>query len=147
MGTLQMLLVAVLAIWLAFHRFGPAKSVMHSRRRTLTESAQSVGNLQYRLRDGGAIVGNYLEYVNSQLRRRYGSLLRVDDTAMLAQRSGMTEEEVRENLHRVKELMSRRRVSSAEASRSIRWLCRLMQGLSGNRTGTPTKSVEGSASG
>ncbi len=141
MGTLQMLLVAVLAIWMAFHRFGPAKYVMHSRRRTLTESAQSVGNLQYRLRDGGTIVANYLEYMNSQLRRRYGSLLRVDDTAALARRSGMEEQEVSQNLQRAKELVSRRRVSSAEASRSIRWLCRLMQGLSGIRTATPTKAA------
>lgn len=146
MGTLQMLLVAVLAIWLAFHRFGPAKYVMHSRRRTLTESAQSVGNLQYRLRDKGTIVGHYLEYMNSQLRRRYGSLLRVDDMPALARRSGMAEEEVRENLQRAKELVSRRSVSSAEASRSIRWLCRLMQGLNGIRTGTPTKSAEDATS-
>jgi hypothetical protein len=142
MGTLQMLLVAVLAIWMSFHRFGPAKYVMDSRRRTLTESAQSVGNLQYRLRDGGTIVGNYLEYMNSQLRRRFGSLLRVDDTAALARRSGMEEQEVRENLQKAKELVSRRRVSSAEAARSIRWLSRLMQGLNGIRTGTPTKSAE-----
>ncbi len=142
MGTLQLLLVTVLAIWMAFHRFGPAKYVTNSRRRTLTESAQSVGNLQYRLRDGGTIVGNYLEYMNSQLRRRYGSLLRVDDTTALARRSGMEEQEVRENLQRAKELVSRRRVSSSEASRSIRWLCRLMQGLSGIRTATPTKSAE-----
>lgn len=146
LGTLQLLLLAVLAIWLAFHRFGPAKYVIQSRRRTLTESAQSVGNLQYRLRDGGTIVGNYLEYLNSQLRRRYGSLVRVDDPISLARRSGMTEEEVRENLHRAQQLVSRPRVTSAEASRSIRWLCRLMQGLNGNRTVASAASPENTKS-
>jgi hypothetical protein len=54
----------------------------------------------------------------------------------------MEEQEVRENLQKAKELVSRRRVSSAEAARSIRWLSRLMQGLNGIRTGTPTKSAE-----
>ena len=55
-GTLQLVLVAVLGIWLAFYRFGPAQDVSTLQRRSLTESAQAVGNLQYRLNDGGAVI-------------------------------------------------------------------------------------------
>ena len=73
-GTLQLVLVAVLGIWLAFYRFGPAEDVSTLQRRSLTESAQAVGNLQYRLNDGGAVIRSYLEYIRSQLRRRYGSI-------------------------------------------------------------------------
>lgn len=97
-GTLQLVLVAVLGIWLAFYRFGPAQEVSTLQRRSLTESARAVGNLQYRLNDGGAVIRSYLEYIRSQLRRRYGSIVRLDQPEALAQRTGMNVAEVRDRL-------------------------------------------------
>lgn len=132
-GTLQLLLVAVLGIWMAFHRFGPATDVSNAQRRTLTESAQAVGNLQYRLRDGGVVVRGYLEYMNSHLRRRYGSQLRLDQSAILAARAGMDPEEVQRNLMEAQQMAGSSQLTSARAASSIRWLARLQQRLSGNR--------------
>jgi hypothetical protein len=131
-GTLQLLLVAVLGIWMAFHRFGPATEVTNTQRRTLTESAQAVGNLQYRLRDGGVVVRGYLEYMSSHLRRRYGSQLRMDQADQIAGRAGMDPEEVRRNLAEAQQMAVSTQLSSARAAASIRWLAKLQQRLSGN---------------
>jgi hypothetical protein len=118
---------------MAFHRFGPATDVSNAQRRTLTESAQAVGNLQYRLRDGGVVVRGYLEYMNSHLRRRYGSQLRLDQSAILAARAGMDPEEVQRNLMEAQQMAGSSQLTSARAASSIRWLARLQQRLSGNR--------------
>ena len=132
-GTLQLVLVAVLGIWLAFYRFGPAEDVSTLQRRSLTESAQAVGNLQYRLNDGGAVIRSYLEYIRSQLRRRYGGLVRLDQPESLAQRAGMNPDEVRTRLAEAQTLAETAGLSSESAASSLRWLTALQQRLSGNR--------------
>lgn len=133
-GTLQLLLVAVLGIWMAFHRFGPAQDVTTVHRRSLSESAQAVGNLQYRLNDGGAVVRSYLDYMSSQMRRRYGSFLRLDQADQLANRSGMDVEEVRTNLREAQIMAESSQLSPAKAAGMLRWLARLQQRLAGNRS-------------
>ncbi len=132
-GTLQLVLVAVLGIWLAFYRFGPAEDVSTLQRRSLTESAQAVGNLQYRLQDGGAVIRGYLEYIRSQLRRRYGSLVRLDQPEALASRAGMDVEEVRTRLAEAQSLAESVSLSPEKTASSIRWLALLQQRLSGIR--------------
>lgn len=132
-GTLQLLLVAILAVWMAFHRFGPAAEVTSVQRRSLIESAQAVGNLQYRLNDGGAVVRGYLEYISSQLRRRYGSFLRLDQHELIANRSGMDADEVRTQLREAQLMAESSHVSAARAASMLRWLARLQQRLSGSR--------------
>jgi len=132
-GTLQLLLVAILGIWMAFHRFGPALYVTNSQRRSLTESAQAVGNLQYRLSDGGIVVRSYLDYMTSRLRRRYGSLLRLDQPEQIANRAGMDVEEVRAQLHEAHLMAESGQLSSAKTAAMLRWLARLQQRLEGIR--------------
>ena len=132
-GTLQLLLVAILGIWMAFHRFGPALYVTNSQRRSLTESAQAVGNLQYRLSDGGIVVRSYLDYMTSRLRRRYGSLLRLDQPEQIANRAGMDVEEVRAQLHEAHLMAESGQLPSAKAAAMLRWLARLQQRLEGIR--------------
>jgi hypothetical protein len=132
-GTLQLLLVAILGIWMAFHRFGPALFVTNSQRRSLTESAQAVGNLQYRLSDGGTVVRSYLDYMTSRLRRRYGSLLRLDQPEQIANRAGMDVEEVRAQLHEAHLMAESGQLPSAKAAAMLRWLARLQQRLEGIR--------------
>jgi hypothetical protein len=132
-GTLQLLLVAILGIWMAFHRFGPALYVTNSQRRSLTESAQAVGNLQYRLSDGGTVVRSYLDYMTSRLRRRYGSLLRLDQPEQIANRAGMDVEEVRAQLHEAHLMAESGQLPSAKAAAMLRWLARLQQRLEGIR--------------
>ena len=132
-GTLQLLLVAILGIWMAFHRFGPALYVTNSQRRSLTESAQAVGNLQYRLSDGGTVVRSYLDYMTSRLRRRYGSLLRLDQPEQIANRAGMDVEEVRAQLHEAHLMAESGQLPSAKAAAMLRWLAKLQQRLEGIR--------------
>jgi len=132
-GTLQLMLVAVLGIWMAFHRFGPAVDITTTQRRSLTESAQAVGNLQYRLRDGGAAVRGYLDYMRSQLRRRFGSLLRLDQPEAIASRAGMDPAEVREKLKEAGMMAESSQLPAAKAAAMLRWLSLLHQRLSGNR--------------
>ena len=132
-GTLQLLLVAILGIWMAFHRFGPALYVTNSQRRSLRESAQAVGNLQYRLRDGGIVVRGYLDYMTSRLRRRYGSLLRLDQPEQIASRAGMDVDEVRAQLHEAHLMAESGQLSSAKTAAMLRWLAKLQQRLEGIR--------------
>ncbi len=133
LATLQILLVAVLGVWLSFYRFGPARNRMTDQRRALSESAEAVGNLQYQLNDGGTVVRGYLEYVSNQLRRRHGSLVRLDDTEGLVARTGMSADEIRRELADIRTLASAERVAPVSAARAVRWLCRLQQRLSGIR--------------
>ncbi len=132
-GTLQLVLVAVLGIWLAFYRFGPAQDVSTLQRRSLTESAQAVGNLQYRLNDGGAVIRSYLDYIRSQLRRRYGSIVRLDQPEALAHRAGMDVDEVRERLAEAQALSETVQLSPDKTASTLRWLAILQHRLSGTR--------------
>jgi hypothetical protein len=132
-GTLQLLLVAVLGIWLAFYRFGPAQEVSTLQRRSLTESAQAVGNLQYRLNDGGAVIRGYLEYIRSQLRRRYGSIVRLDQPEALANRAGMNVDEVRDRLAEAQMLAESVQLSPDKTAACLRWLAAFQHRLSGSR--------------
>lgn len=132
-GTLQLVLVAVLGIWLAFYRFGPAQDVSTLQRRSLTESAQAVGNLQYRLNDGGAVIRSYLEYIRSQLRRRYGSMARLDQPETLATRAGMNVDEVRTRLAEAQALAETSGLSREKTAASLRWLAEFQRRLTGIR--------------
>lgn len=124
-ATLQLLLAAVLGIWLAFHRFGPAEFVGSLQRRSLADSAVAVGNLQYRIRDGGFAVASYLEYIRSRIRGRFGSSLNANDAAAIAARSGLPHQEIREQFQEAKELSEAPQVSASKAAAMIRWLAKL----------------------
>ncbi|MFO0250287.1 MAG: DUF4350 domain-containing protein [Planctomyces sp.] len=128
-GTLQLLLVAILSIWLAFHRFGPTLAAQVAPRRSLTESAEAIGNLQYRLPDGGPLVGSYLGYLQGLLRKRFGAQLRLDDAAALARRTGLDVDLIRTELGRAMKLAGQPRTTIAAAASMVRWLCRLQSRL------------------
>ncbi|MFN9721196.1 MAG: DUF4350 domain-containing protein [Planctomycetota bacterium] len=132
-GMLQLLLVTVLSIWMSFHRFGPAQDVATQQRRSLTESAEAVGNLQYRLRDGGGVIRGYLEYMRSQLRRRYGSLLRLEQPDQIANRSNLSAQEVQDQLTEAHRLARTPELSQARTAAMLRWLSGVQQRLSGKR--------------
>lgn len=128
-GTLQLMLLAVLVLWFGFHRFGPAIATETIQRRSLTDSAKAVGNLQYRLQDGGAVVKNYLEYIRSQLRRRYGPGVQLEQTEAIAIRAGMRPDEVRIQLEEAHRVAAAPAVSSSRAAASLRWLAELQSRL------------------
>lgn len=130
-GSLQLILLAVLAMWYGFHRFGPAIKSSGLHRRTLTDSARAVGSLQYRLQDGGAVVKNYLDYIRGQPGRRSGNTLRLEQPEVLAARTGMDAAEVARELQNAAALARTSAVSSSQAAASVRWLASLQNRLSG----------------
>lgn len=131
-GTLQLLLVAVLGIWLAFYRFGPASETVHVNRRSLRESAEAVGNLQYRLSDGAVAVRSYMDFLRSQLRRRFGSSVRLEDPKSIADKARLEVDEVTASLREATRLANTTKLSASGAAGSIRWLSRLQLRLFGN---------------
>lgn len=140
-GTLQLVLLAVLGGWYGFHRFGPARQVPSAQRRNLTDSAIAVGNLQSRLSDGGPVIHQYLEYVTHQLRRRYGRSLRLDDADDLAPHCGLPADRLRSQLARADDLQNSRAVSPAHTAGCIRWLARLKQRLV-DKSGSGSDNIE-----
>lgn len=134
-GTLQLILAAALSLWLGFHRFGPAEQDLRLHRRSLTETARAVGNLQYRSGDGGALVSARLDYLRGQLRRRYGSVVSLENRASLTRLSGLTSEEVSAQLNLAERQSSHPRLPVTQAAVTIRWLSQLQQALLGSIPG------------
>lgn len=134
-GTLQLILAAALALWLGFHRFGPAEPDLRLQRRSLTETACAVGNLQYRSSDGGALVSARLDYLQGQLRRRYGSAVSLQNRASLTRLSGLTADEVSSRLNLAERQSSHPRLPVSDAAVTIRWLSQLQQAVLGSLPG------------
>lgn len=132
-GTLQLVLLAVLAGWYGFHRFGPARPDTAGERRTLTESAAAVGNLFFRTHSGGEAVSCYLDYVRSQIQETFGSSVRLEDVQAIARRSGLNAAEVRERIDQAMVLSGARSTSPQQAADAIRGLADVMKRLSGAR--------------
>lgn len=132
-GTLQLITIAVLAGWFGFHQFGPPRRSNSSQRRSLSESAAAVGNLQFRTNSGGEAVLRYLAYFKMRLQRIFGRSIGVEDTAAIAMRANMNEEQVTEILGAASRLAHRseRPTSNSEAAKCIRELSQILQRLSG----------------
>ncbi|MBL8816409.1 MAG: hypothetical protein JNL58_10280 [Planctomyces sp.] len=133
-GSLQLVLLAILAGWIGFHRFGPAVVNEVTQRRSLTESAIAVGNLQFRQQDGGAAIRSQLDYLRSQLRRRYGPNVRLEQPEALSSRTGLPAEEIAMKLKEAEQLAASLKVPSAQAAAMIRWLSELHARLSRTRS-------------
>lgn len=130
-GSLQLLMLGLLIAWFGFHRFGPAIQKENRTRKNMIDSAVAVGNLQYRSPDCGVVVGRYLEYMQSHLRKRYGNSVQLTDHAAIAQRSGMNVAELSEKLiHAQAMAQSSQQVSSQDAAKVIHWLSVLHNRLS-----------------
>ncbi|MEZ6124780.1 MAG: DUF4350 domain-containing protein [Planctomycetaceae bacterium] len=134
-GTLQLITIAVLAGWFGFHRFGPPRHVNTFQRRSLTESATAVGNLQFRTSSGLEVLARYLEYFRTQVQRTVGATVHLDQTRIIAVRAGLTEDDVSAGIQRAISLCRREVVSSAEAASAIRQLSVILNRLTGHRAG------------
>ncbi len=139
-GTLQLILAAALSLWLGFHRFGPAEQDLRLHRRSLTETARAVGNLQYRSGDGGALVSARMDYLRGQLRRRFGSAVSLENRASLTRLSGLTSEEVASQLSQAERQSRHPRLPVSQAAPTIRWLGQLQQALLGSIPGRRPRS-------
>ncbi|GEM_PF-319128 len=132
-GTLQLLTVAVLAGWLGFHRFGPAKRDNRFRRRSLTESASAIGNLYFRTQSGAEVVHSYLEYVKSHLQRMFGNGVRIDSSQAIATRTGLEANEVKRRVDNAIRLSGTKSTSAAQAASAVRDLSEILGRLTGTR--------------
>ena len=132
-GTLQLITIAILAGWFGFHRFGPPKRVTTFERRSLTESAMAVGNLHFRTSSGGEAVHCYLEYMKTQMLQKFGSSMRLDNTKMIALRSGLAPNDVHQRIVNASSLDGARSTTASQAASAIRDLSELLDLLTGNR--------------
>lgn len=126
-GTLQLILIAILLAWSGFHRFGPPLRERRAWRRSLAESAQAVGNLQFMANDGATSVRQYFEWFCGEVHRRDGHTLILDDTGLLARQTGLDQEQVVEALANARLLSDKTQVGPAEAAAAIRQLARIHQ--------------------
>lgn len=134
-GTLQLITIALLAGWFGFHRFGPAKAIHNSKRRSLNESAAAVGNLHFRTHSGGEAVHNYLEYMKTQLQKLFGRSVHLTDTETIAARSGLDVMTVEQTINSASDLAGRTNTATLEAAAAIRGLSTILNRLHGNRPG------------
>lgn len=132
-GSLQLLLVAVLAGWYGFHRFGPALLTRRYDRRSLSESAAAVGNLQFTGHNGHEAVAVYREYVFATMRRLFGLSFDPRDIRGVAVRCGMKEEAVRAVLDAANSVIIGGHASNADSAEAIRGLSRLRQAVVGRK--------------
>jgi hypothetical protein len=126
-GTLQLILVAVLLAWAGFHRFGPPLRDHQEWRRSLAQSAQAVGNLQFMANDGRTSVRQYFEWFSGEMRRRSGLPHLLDDTTQLARRTGLDKEQIEQSLADAHLRSSQKTVAPGAAAAVIRRLARIHQ--------------------
>ena len=79
------------------------------------------------------MIRSYLEYIRSQLRRRYGSIVRLDQPEALAHRAGMNVDEVRDRLAEAQALTETVQLSPDKTAACLRWLAVFQHRLSGSR--------------
>ena len=132
-GTLQLITIAILAGWFGFHRFGPPKRVNTFQRRSLTESAMAVGNLHFRTSSGGEAVHCYLEYMKTQLQKKFGNSIRLDNTKVIALRAGLEPDDVHQRIVNASSLDGSASATASQAASAIRDLSELLDLLTGNR--------------
>lgn len=130
-GTLQLILTALLIGWFGFHRFGPVKHKTTLQRRSLEESATAVGNLQFRSGGGAEVVRSYLEYMAVQMRKRFGTSLRLEDAAGISARTGLPREEVATAIQNATQLSSSSSTSNSAAGAAVRQLSEILDRLTG----------------
>ena len=130
-GTLQLLLTALLVGWFGFHRFGPAEKVLTSQRRSLEESAAAVGNLHFRTNGGSEAVRSYLDYMTVQLQKHFGPSVRLDNTSVIASRTGLDGNEVDEAIRKAMRMAKSSSVSNSAAGTCVRQLSEILDRLKG----------------
>ncbi len=128
-GTLQLMLAAVLMAWAGFHRFGPPLRERAQYRRSLAQSAQAVGNLQFSANDGGTSVRQYLDWFTEEVRQRYGHTRLLEHPAQLARQVGLEEDQVKEALDDARLCANRPKVSQSETAAAIRRLATIHESM------------------
>ncbi len=131
-GTLQLILIAVLAGWYGFHRFGPPIRTHTAERRSLTDSATAAGNLQFRSSGASESVRCYTEYLKSVLRRMFAGTVRLEDFTAVAHRTGLDPDEVRRRVTVAEELGSNSHTTATRAAGAIRDLADMQARLTGS---------------
>lgn len=137
-GTLQLMTVALLAGWFGFHRFGPPVRDQSGQRRSLTESATAVGNLQYRNGSGQEALSTYLDYLRTQLRQMFGASMTLTNVRMISLRTGLHEDEVRRRIADA-EAGLKDRLNPSRAAILIRDLSDLLSRLHGRHVREPNR--------
>lgn len=132
--TLQFVLFTVLFGWWGSRRFGPAEEINVTHRRSISEHAEALGTMHYKVGSGDCALQWYFEYFRKKLRLDSIAMTGQEESAVLARQAGVDESEVVELLNRVNENIERRVPSSATAAALIRSLARLKNRISRSST-------------
>ena len=138
-GTLQLILIAFLCGWYGYHRFGPPVRTRAAERRSLTDSAIAVGNLQFRSQGGAASVKSYLDYLRNRLRHLFAGSVTLDDHLALAGRTGLPADEIQQRITEAVNLSHSTHCPHGQAAAVIRKLADIHSRLTGKREGSTNK--------
>ncbi len=132
--TLQLVLFTVLFGWWGSRRFGPAEVINIEHRRSISEHAEALGTMHYKVGSGDRALQWYLEYFRKKLRLDSIATTGQKESSVLARQAGVDESEVIELLNSVNENIERRVPTSANAAALIRSLARLKNKISPSQT-------------
>ncbi len=128
-GSLQIVIIGLLVAWLGYEQFGPHRKRGKAGRKSLTDSAEALGNLQFRTKNGAQIVERYFEYVAMNARRSSGQLANLHSLDWLAARTGLPIEEVKTQMARIGNVLKSGSETPSNVSSIIRWLAIVQQRL------------------
>ncbi|MDB4614373.1 DUF4350 domain-containing protein [bacterium] len=135
--TLQLLLATVLFGWWGSRRFGPIARHQDATRRDIREHAVALGQLHYNVKAGGQALKNTYDRFKADM--RLTSIAAESHAAVLAARSGMTEDAVADVLNRVSFGMNYHgRLPNSEAAGLIKSIAEIRERIR-KRTSDKTK--------
>jgi len=123
--TIQLLVILVIFGWRGGRRFGRLLPRGAGARHNLSDHTDALGNLFYKTKNGLGALGAYLEQLKRQLRLHLTVERDVRSLWPLAQRSGMSVEEVKNLLSEAEALAGRPTLKRREAAAMILRLSKL----------------------
>jgi hypothetical protein len=127
--TLQVLIAAILFVWLGSRRFGPPLVTTAAEHRSITEHAVALGNLHFKAGTGARAVAWYLDYFRNELKLHYAAASGAQEATLLARRANMEQHVVARVLGEAGAVTREPRVSDARAASVLRALAGIKSNL------------------
>lgn len=128
-GSLQIVLIGILIAWLGYEQFGPHRKRSRTGRKSLTDAAEALGNLQFRSKNGAQVLARYYDYVMMHARRGSGQMTNLQSSEWLAGRTGLPIDEVKSYMTRIETILKTGQETPANVASMIRWLANIQQRL------------------
>jgi hypothetical protein len=120
--TLQLIIFSILFVWMGGRRFGPPSVERATRRRSLNEHAEALGNLHFKAGSGGRVVGFYLDYFRQELRLTHE---KSREARVLAERARVGKDTVKHLLTQAEQATKNPNLAPAKAAWLVKSLAHL----------------------